>query len=290
MAAAPASPEVRTIVSANWLADHAADPKLVIVDATVTSTPRPGGGASWVSGIEHYRQAHIPGAVFADIVHDFSTPHAKLHFTKPNAARFEEAARVLGVDPDSTVVVYDTGNGAFAARLWWLFRAFGHDRVAVLDGGIAAWRASGGSTDEGEQAHEQGTFVARTGDGLFVSKDEVAAAVADGGAAIVSALPPESPADAGFRGRAGRIPGTVTVPAASLIGADGRLLPVTELTRAFDGVALDGPVITYCGGGIAASLDSLALTHLGAREVRLYDGSLNEWALDPDAPLVSELS
>lgn len=277
-------------MSTEWLATHLDDSSLLLVDATVLSSRRAAGGVHWHSGIDAHRREHIPGAVFADILHAFSEPHAKLHFTRPTVERFQAAARALGARPESTVVVYDAGNGAFAARLWWLFRAYGHHDVAVLDGGLAAWRAAGLPLEPGETDHEQGTLVAVADESLWADKPEVERIVAGAPGTLVSALPPDNPEqDIGFRGRPGRIPGSVTVPAGSLLADDNTLRPEPDLREAFASADTGEPVVVYCGGGISASLDALALTRLGAQHVRVYDGSLNEWALDPEAPLVQSV-
>ncbi|GAA4784398.1 sulfurtransferase [Microbacterium gilvum] len=280
----------RTVVSAAWLKSHLSDPDLVIVDASVTSNPRAEGGISWGSGRPNFAVNHIAGAVFADLLEDFSDTKSDLHFTRPGSAQFERSARALGVSNDSTVIVYDAGNSTFAARLWWLFRLNGHDDVAILDGGLRGWVAAGGRTASTTKPVTPGTFTADPRAHLEITRDELKRELAANTAsAIISALPAESAADAAFRARPGRIPGTTTVPAVMLTTEEGFLLPRPDLAAAFAGIDLDASIVTYCGGGIAASLDTLALTHLGAREVRLYDGSLNEWARDPDAPLVSTL-
>ena len=278
------------LVTADWLRTHQTASDIVILDATVLSTPREGGGLTWVNGRGAFDDAHIPGSQFADIIGQFServTAANPLDFTRPSAKRFENAARALGISRTTRVVVYDRAIGTFAARLWWLFRSHGHERVAVLDGGLRAWSAAGHALETGPASSaEPGDFVADPQPGYFIERAEVQAIVTGALAGtLVCALPPENAeVDRGFRGRAGRIPGSVAIPAFSLVDRDARTLHVSGR---FADVARDrGPVITYCGGGIAASLNAFALVLDGYPDVQVYDGSLNEWVQDPAAPLV----
>lgn len=285
------SKHVPALVGPDWLAQHLDDNNLILLDATVLSIPRSGVGVEWISGRASFENEHIGGALFADVLEDFSAPRSNpddLVFTLPGADRFQEAARRLGIGPQSSVIVYDTTTLAFAARLWWLFRYFGHDQIAVLDGGLQAWVAAGGRTEFGPEARtETGTLHAEIRSGFFTSRDEVLAVVeGTRPGTLVCALPPEDPdVDRSFRGRPGRIPGSVTIPAVGLRDpATGTLTSGSH----FDGIDPDrGVVIVYCGGGIAASLDAFALTLLGFEDVQVYDGSLNEWVLDENAPLTT---
>lgn len=279
--------ELPALVNAEWLASTLPEGDIITIDTTVLSVARSGGGVEWRSGRESFEHEHIPGSRFADLLEAFSSPDAQLVFTRPDSHGFQTAARALGIGPDSRVVLYDNAINAFSARLWWLFRSFGHDRVAVLDGGLQAWKAAGHALESGLAAPvDAGIFVAEPRDGFFVERADVLAVVnGELRGTLVCALPPENPeVDSGFRGRPGRIPGSVSVPAADMLSPQTGTL---ALTTQFDELAdQDEPVITYCGGGISASLDAFALTLLGYRNVRVYDGSLNEWVLDVNAPLV----
>ena len=282
--------DLPVLVTAEWLRAQLAAPDIVILDATVLSSAREGGGLTWINGRAAFDGGHIAGSQFADIIDEFSEPITAddpLDFTRPSAERFEKAARALGISPTTRVVVYDRAIGTFAARLWWLFRSFGHERVAVLDGGLLAWSTAGHALETGlASPADQGDFVANPQPGYFIERVEVhAIATGTQAGTLVCALPPENAAvDIGFRGRAGRIPASVAIPAFTLLDRDTRTL---QVSGRFAGIARDdGPVVTYCGGGIAASLDALALVLDGYPDVRVYDGSLNEWVQDPGAPLV----
>jgi len=279
------------LVSTQWLFDHLGADKLVILDATVFVAQLPGGTHGYVSGHEKYIiDGHIPGAVFADLTDVFSDPTGPYPFTRPSAELFAVAADSVGIDNETTVVVYDAAVGQWASRIWWLFRAFGYDNVAVLDGGLAKWRAEERETEVGHVEPIPASFEAVERPELWVDKDYVAAVVrGETDAALVCAIPPaEFSGEAGNRPRLGHIPGSLSAPAGRLVSRDtNALLPLESLRESFAPVLDEPRVVSYCAGGIAAASDALVLTLLGHRNVAIYDGSLNEWAADAEAPLVT---
>ena len=279
------------LVSTQWLADHLGADDLVVLDATVLPYTQPNGRPGYLSGHEQYIiDGHLPGAVFADLTEVFSDVDGSYPFTRPSAELFELAAASVGVSNESTVVVYDNVVGQWASRIWWLFRAFGYDNVAVLDGGLVKWRAEERETDIGHIEPVVASFTAVERPELWVDKAYVEQVV-DGevDAALVCGLPPaEFSGDAGHRSRLGHIPGSVSAPAGRLVDrATNALLPVAALRSTFAPVLDEPRIVTYCAGGIAAASDALALTLLGHRNVAIYDGSLNEWVADADAPVVT---
>jgi thiosulfate/3-mercaptopyruvate sulfurtransferase len=285
------------LVSTQWLADHLGSDGVVIADATVLSVAAEAsaadGTAAYVSGDEEYMvHGHIPGAVFADLIDEFSDRHAQFRFTRPNATQFETAAAGLGVDNHTTLVVYDNSVGQWAARVWWLFRAFGHDRVAVLDGGLRKWVAEDRPMEFGYvAARAAGPFTASERPELWADKASVSVvATGESRGSLVCGLPAGEfrGETRGHRARAGHIPQSISAPASRLVDRDtNSFLPAPELQQLFSAVTADAPAITYCAAGIAAASDALALTILGHRDVSIYDGSLNEWAADANAPLVT---
>jgi thiosulfate/3-mercaptopyruvate sulfurtransferase len=281
-------------VSTQWLADHLGSDGLVILDATVLQAPHPRGGLAWLSGLDQYLvDGHIPGSVFADLIETFSDPAGAYPFSRPDAELFAAAAASVGVDDQTTVIVYDTAVGTWAARIWWLFRAFGYDRVAILDGGLAKWKAEGRATDLGHvEPRTVSGFTPVERPGQWVDKAFVEAVVSgERQATLVCAVPPkEFTGQAGQRSRLGHIPGSVNAPAGRLVSREtNALLPLEELRATFaDVLASPDPIVTYCAGGIAAAADALVLALLGRTDVALYDGSLNEWSDDEDAPLVQQ--
>jgi thiosulfate/3-mercaptopyruvate sulfurtransferase len=257
----------------------------------VLQVPHPHGGLAWLSGLDQYLvDGHIPGSVFADLLEEFSDPAGAYAFSRPDADRFAAAAASVGIDNQTTVVVYDSAVGTWAARIWWLFRAFGYDRVAVLDGGLTKWKAEGRSTELGSvEPRRVDGFSADERTDHWVEKTFVEAVVnGDEEATLVCAVPPkEFAGEAGQRSRLGHIPGSVSAPAGRLVSREtNALLPLDDLRRIFaDVLSSSDPIVTYCGGGIAAAADALVLALLGRTDVAIYDGSLNEWADDTDAPL-----
>jgi len=279
------------LVSAQWLADHLGADDLVVVDASVVSFTQPNGKAGSLSGHEQYiADGHIPAAVFGDLIDEFSDPDGRFPFTRPTAERFAAAAGALGIGPDTAVVIYDTAVGQWAARLWWLLRAFGHDRAAVLDGGLTAWVADGRPTERGHVEPSVATFVAAERPDAWVDKAYVEAVVrGEVDAALVCSVPPkEFTGETPSRDRAGHIPGSTSVPAGRLVDRDARTTLPDEQLRGILAPVLDASrIVVYCNGGIAAAAAALQLVRLGESDVALYDGSLNEWAADVDAPLVT---
>ena len=277
------------LVSTQWLADHLGSENLVVLDATAVPYVQPNGRPGYLSGQDAYLvEGHIPSAVFADLIEVFSDPEGDFPFTRPTAAQFEVAAASVGIFNDTTVVVYDSAVGQWAARIWWLFRAFGYDNVAVLDGGLTAWTAEERETDTGYVAPVEASFTAIERPELWADKAEVESVVAgESDAALVCGLPPkEFSGEDGHRSRLGHIPGSLSVPAGRLVARESNtLLTADELRQKFAPVKGADRIITYCAGGIASASDALALTLLGHTGVAIYDGSLNEWVADADAPI-----
>lgn len=280
------------LVDGAWLEANLDHPALRVVDATVVLDPE-----SWEanSGRSTYDAAHVPGAVFVDLIAELSDPEGDeglppgmYAYRLPRPEAFAAAIGRHGIGPDTTVVAYDTSAGMWAARLWWMLRVFGHDRVAVLDGGWAGWVAEGRPVSDTVVEPSPVAFVPKLREELLATKADVERAIGDPGSVLVNALWPEL-----FRGEAetplprkGRIPGSVNVPFTATVDDEGRLLPAERVRELFAevGAGADQRIITYCGGGIAASSDALALAVAGI-DAAVYDGSLVEWVADPDAPL-----
>jgi thiosulfate/3-mercaptopyruvate sulfurtransferase len=272
---------------------HAAlgDPALRVLDATVWLTLYPDGSEVTIeSGRTTFEQGHVPGAGFADLV-ELSDPERPAWLMLAAAERFAAGMSRLGVGPGTHVVAYDAVDGIWAARLWWMLRVFGFDEVSVLDGGFRAWCDMGGPVSTQAPGHPPAQrFDASLRPELLATAEDVERHVLEGGTCLVNAL--DAPL---FRGdvpiahrRAGRIPGSVNVAASGLIDpATNRFLPEEEVRRHFEaaGVLGERPIVAYCGGGIAASFDALALALIGRDDVAVYDGSLVEWAEDPERPL-----
>lgn len=267
------------------------DPRLCVFDCTVHLIPNPDIGYVAKPGREDFEKGHIPGAQFIDLQADLSAPHPKLRFMLPSAEAFAAAMGRFGVGDDSRVVIYSTTTPQWASRVWWMLRNYGFDGAAVLNGGFKKWAAEGRPVETGPaKPRPSANFVVRADRKLMADKEAVLAAIGDDAICTLNALSREQHTGSGgtVYGRVGRIAKSVNVPAAGLIDPQtGAYLPPAQLRAKFDAVgAFAKPqVITYCGGGIAASSDALILTMLGHPDVRLYDASMSEWSNDPALPM-----
>ena len=278
------------LIETDELEGRLGDPELRILDCTTHLIPDPKITYQVMPGRADFEKGHIPGAQFVDLQADLSDNSHRFRFMKPSAEAFAAAMGRFGVGERSRIVIYSTTTPQWATRVWWLLRVFGFDNAAVLNGGFQKWSREGRAIETGPAGPRGATqFVVREERQLMVGKDEVRRALGDGAICTLNALSPEQHAGSGGNsyGRLGRILGSVNLPAAHLIDpATGAFLPADELRRRFDAVgALDKEVITYCGGGIAASADAFALITLGHDRVKLYDASMSEWATDPDLPM-----
>ena len=245
-------------------------------------------------GHEEFRRGHVPGASYVDLETDLADPPGKRgRHPLPDAGRFEAAMRRCGVRSGRSVVVYDDAFGTSAARCWWLLRYFGHTDVRVLDGGYACWVKDGGSVEEGDPKGSEGDFAAEPGHMPTLDADGAARVARDG--VLVDARAPER-----FRGEvepvdpvAGHIPGAVNVPTSrNLIAADlgrgGEFRMVDDLEACYvhAGVRNETEVGVYCGSGVTAAHDILALEILG-KTAALYPGSWSEWVTEPERPVAT---
>lgn len=229
------------------------------------------------SGRDEYLAGHIPGAVFVDLEREITGAEGPGRHPLPGRHQFEEAMRRAGVGAGGRVAVYDDQGGYSGARLWWLLRYFGHPRAAVLDGGLVAWA---GPLEAGPVEVPPGDFTAGPGvASMVVDLDGVRASA---GASLVDARARDryrgevEPIDA----RAGHIPGAGNVPWRSNLGHDWLFLPPSELGRLYEeaGVVEGTETIAYCGSGISACVDLLAMEVAGIRGAKLYEGSWSDWA------------
>ncbi|EFM57406.1 3-mercaptopyruvate sulfurtransferase [Brucella inopinata] len=273
------------VVSRDWLKERLHKPGLAIVDA---SWYLPAAGRN---GQEEYEKAHIPGAVFFD-QDKITDKESGLPHTLPSPEFFAQQVGTLGITADETVVVYD-GPGMFSApRVWWMFRVMGVKNVYVLDGGFDGWKKAGYPVTN-EVTKIAATFFKPSFNKDAVVDfqemrkivDEKRSQIADArGAGRFTGRDAEPRAGM----RSGHMPGARNVPVTTL-SENGELKDLESLRRIFDeaGIDLSGPVVTSCGSGVTAAVITLALTSLGHKDNRLYDGSWSEWGSRQDTPVVT---
>ena len=278
-------------VSTDWLADNLDRADVKVLDGSFY-LPAENRNAQ-----EEFLAAHIPGAHYFDIDavsdHDSDLPHMF-----PSEAVFNEAVGAMGIANSDTVVTYDGGKLTGACRVWWMFRAFGHGNVAVLDGGMGKWRTEQRRLESGAAAAVQSSNYAAdfhpelvrdvddilrlTGEGGLGEDEQIIDARAAGRFAGTAPEPREGM-------RSGHMPGAYNVPYDQLLRDDGTLKASDELKALFLGAGADlsEPVVTSCGSGVSAAVLLLALDVLGHQQTALYDGSWSEWGSRQDTPIVT---
>lgn len=241
------------------------------------------------SGPGEYVERHIPTAIYVDLDTALAAaPGERGRHPLPDPEAFAASMRRVGVFSDKPVVVYDDWEGRAAARAWWLLRHHGHGDVRVLDGGLAAWVEAGGALDDGMRLPVTGDFELAPGAGSLIEVEEVLAFAQR--AALVDARNPErylgevEPVDP----VAGHIPGAINVPTGTNLRADGTFRSATEIVALYAaaGAAEGSEVGIYCGSGVTATHDILALAHAGI-DAALYPGSWSEWVADPNRPVAT---
>ena len=275
-------------VSVDWLAENLGKPGLVVLDGS-WYLPNSGRNAK-----EEFQAGHVPGARFFD-VDECSDPSSNLPHTVPSPERFARCVEALGVSNRSSVVVYDgSGVNLSAPRVWWTFRYFGHEQVAVLDGGLDAWRSAGHPLEQGEAfmtLEVPEPYDATVRPELIRSAAQVLEATRGGGAQIVDMRPsgrfegsaPEP--RPGLRG--GHVPGSRNLPYRELVDGDGlALTPEAFAQRLIDqGIDPDRPLIGTCGSGTSACAFAWLMARDGKEDVAIYDGSWSEWGGRDDLPV-----
>ena len=287
-------PERHGLITTSELAGILHQRDLRLFDCTTYLEPAPeGSGVPYfvVSGRQTFEAGHIPGANFLDLQNEFSDSATELRFMMPGVGQLETAFGRHGIRNDSRVVLYSIGSPMWATRFWWMLRSLGFDGASVLDGGIDKWTAEGRAIETGlSGGYPPATFSARRRGGYFVGKHDVLAARDDRNTVIVNALGPQfyKGLEPSRYGRPGRIPGSVNVPAATLLDpATKAFMPLADAEKNFaaQGITKDKRVIAYCGGGISATIDLFQLYRLGHDNLTLYDGSMGEWAKDSSLPI-----
>ncbi|WP_372008916.1 sulfurtransferase [Paenibacillus chitinolyticus] len=273
---------MRNIVSLEWLYEHLQDPDLLIADCRFAL------GEPW-SGRQDYSIDHIPGAFYVDLEEDMSgekREHGGRH-PLPDLGAFSMRASAIGVDASKTVVAYDDQGGAMAARLWWMLRFLGHERVYVLDRGYSQWKAAGYPvTAEAPQA-SPATFSPKVQRHMLASMDEVKAKLGEKGTVLI-----DSREGVRYRGEqeaidpvAGHIPGARNRFWKDALDAEGSWRSAEEQKERFRGLENAEELIVYCGSGVTACPNVLALEEAGIPGVKLYAGSWSDWVSYEENPI-----
>ncbi len=272
------------LVSTEWLARHLDAPDVRVVDGSwhmpqAKRNPR-----------KEYEAQHIPGAVFFDI-DEIADTDSDLPHMLPPPEKFAARVRKLGLGDGNRIVVYDTTGASAAARVWWMFRVFGHDDIAVLDGGMGKWLAEGRPVSDEPVRPQERHFTARVNTLLVRDYGQVRASVESGREQFI-----DTRSAGRFAGtepeprpglRSGHAPGAISLPFGSFLNDDKTMAPADVIRGAIDsaGVDLERPMFTSCGSGVTACVVSLGLYLIGQKEVPVFDGSWTEWASHADSPV-----
>ncbi|MEC9252614.1 MAG: sulfurtransferase [Pseudomonadota bacterium] len=276
------------LISAAELNARIDDPDLRVYDSTVYLRPSEKGPYSAESGEQTFRAGHVPGAMFLDLINAASDTTTGLGFSLPIPGQLESLFQDLGIERESEVVIYSTDNMMWATRAWWLLHYCGHPNVRVLNGGYRAWVASDLDVSDQTTAYPEGSFTVDVNVDRFADKDAVFDAIGDDAVCTVNALAPSmhSGESAVSYGRPGHIAGSINVFYDDLL-LDGHFRRSEDLVAvlANKGLLQAPKVISYCGGGIAATIDAFACMLVGQEQVAVYDGSMSEWVKDASLPL-----
>ena len=277
------------IVSSVWLAEHLNDPEVRIFECTMY-LQYGSDGVTARNARSEFDAGHIPGAGYFDLQADLSdqSPDA-LRFSMPPSDDLAAKLGEMGIGDGNRVVLYSRDNLQWSSRVWWMLASIGLEKIAILDGGFHTWVEEGRPVSTAPANYPAGILTAKPRAGTFVGKDEVLKSITAEGVCTINALSANIHRGEDDRyGRAGHIPGSVNLPAASLQNTESlKLRTPAEIASAFADAGVDqhGKIIVYCGGGVAATLDAFLLRQLGYKDIAVYDNSLTEWANDPEMPM-----
>lgn len=277
------------LISTELAAEHLNDSSWLIADCRYNLKDEGWGHAQYTS-------SHIPGAVFVSLAHDLAGPRSGRNGRHPLPSPDVIAATFarLGISDGTQVIAYDQDAGAFASRLWWMLRYLGHDAVAVLDGGFAKWTREQRPTRAGEETATAATFTPRLRADMRLTVDDVATHLGDSSMLLVDARSSER-----YEGQPdpldnvpGHIPGARSRPYRNNVSDAGTMRPASELKADFERVLQGKPpeqVVMYCGSGVTACHNLLAMDYAGLHGARLFAGSWSEWEADPNRPVERKL-
>lgn len=271
----------KNLVSADWLLQNLGDSSVKVIDGS-WYLPQQGRDA-----VAEYAAGHIPGALFFDL-DGHSDKSSDLPHMMPSAEVFAAAVSGFGISNSDHIIIYDGLGFMSAPRIWWMFKAFGHENVSVLDGGMPAWNRADGPVENQQTDVTPSKYLAVLNEKYIATRDSILTFVENGDRQIIDARSAER-----FSGRApepreglksGHMPGAKNLPFQKLVGSGGVFRSGTELQQAFEdsGIDLSQPVVTTCGSGVTAAILTLGLEELGHDDNKLYDGSWAEWGSHPE--------
>jgi thiosulfate/3-mercaptopyruvate sulfurtransferase len=271
--------ETQLLIDPIDLVGQLGDPRLRIFDAAVKLELQ-GKGYRAISGLADYEKEHIPGAAFMDLIETLSDTSTGLGFTLPKADDLAKAIGELGISAEDRVVVYSSAHMMWATRAFWLLSYLGHRRVSVLNGGLSRWQNEGHAVESGINRYAPAHFGAALHPQRFVLLDEMTQIVEAGRHCVANTLSPKVYSGEGsfHYGRPGHIPGSISVPTEDIL-IEGSFPSLGELRRKLEarGLAGDARTVTYCGGGISATVPAFARLLIGLDDTSVYDGSMSEW-------------
>lgn len=262
-----------------------------VFDCTVLMHPEP-KGYRVESVVKSFAKQRIQGAHYLDLRGQLRDATSKFGFTRPQPDQLELALQAAGIHRETHVFLYSRTHIMWSTRVWWLLHTAGLHNVTVLNGGFRAWKAEAGPISSGAFTPPvTGNIKIKHDATRWAPLEEVIDAVNNKGASTICALPAEAYAGTSDEnyGRAGHIPGSVNVPYDEVVDANGHFRDADALRAAFAERGIDGSkrTISYCGGGIAATVDAFALSLLGYGDVAVFDGSMSEWSLDESLPVTT---
>ena len=282
----------QALVSTSWLKENLANPNIRILDCTTFMTSRPVGASMTRSGRDHWASGHIPGSQYLDVILDLSNPAPNRPYALASEQSITRTLNAMGIGDTHHIILYGTAHPSMVTRAWWALKASGFSKVSILNGGWETWLTEKHSVSTEMSHYEPVQSTPSRNQALIADIQDVENAISDENTYLVNALSPEQFAGSSgsHYGRPGRIPNSLNLPANSLLTPDAyTFLPLDALAAQCEKAGLidnNKRVITYCGGGIAASATLFALYRLGWPHLSLYDLSLLEWSNDLSKPMV----
>ena len=280
------------IVNCEWLAEKVTNENIRTYDCTTYLHYRdndPSLPYVVESGREQYEKSHIPNSSYIDLQSDLSDKDSPYRFTMPDLKILSESFKKIGIGENFHIILYSRNGTQWSARIWWMLRSVGVDNVSILDGGFNEWVRLGLPTSDKILTFPESNFNFNPRDDIFIGKDPVIKALEDKNTKILNSLTEDIHKGQNPRyGRPGRIPNSLNIPFHKLLDPEtGKFLGAEELLDIFEQnkIGYENKIINYCGGGIAASLEAFVLYQLGYKNLKIYDNSLSEWAIDENLPM-----